>query len=121
MCGTERHGGQSEHDRSGAGMCLSGLPHLLCHQCQRCCNCHADHAGTKPVHADHADTKPDHADYAGTKPDHADHAGTKFARNPLFWHGWSDGGESCSCASLCLLVSFTFMFMCACVLLRLLA
>ncbi len=85
MCGTERHGGQSEHDRSGAGVCLSGLPHLLCHQCQRCCNCHADHAGTKPVHADHADTKPDHTDYAGTKPDHADHAGTKFARNSLLW------------------------------------
>jgi len=33
-------------------MCLPGLPHLLCHQCQRRCDCHTDHAGTKPDHAD---------------------------------------------------------------------
>ena len=45
VCGTESHRGQSEHDRSGASVCFSGLPHLLCHQCQGRCDCHAGHAG----------------------------------------------------------------------------
>ena len=52
MCGAESHSGQGEHNRSSASMCLPGLPHLLCHQCQRRCDCHTDHAGTKPDHAD---------------------------------------------------------------------
>ena len=45
VCGPESYCGSSEHNRSGAGLCLSGLPNLLGNQCQGCRDSHADHAG----------------------------------------------------------------------------